>query len=218
VSYTGNGSGGATVGHGLSSVPHMYIVKRRDAGSSNWHVYHQGIGATKGLRLNLTNAENTTDIWQDTAPTSSVFSLGSSVDVNASGGTYIAYCFAEKKGFSKFGSYTGTSSEVFIYTGFKPKFILIKKTSEAASWHLFDTSRTVSNGGNQLNKILFPNLSNAEADDGYNYVDAVSNGFRCYSGPSGQGTETNKNGETFIYMCFAESPFVTSTGIPTTAR
>ena len=105
---------------------------------------------------------------------------------------------------------------MFIYTGFKPRFILIKKTSEAASWHLFDTSRTVSNGGNKLNKILLPNLSNAEVDDNYNHVDAYSNGFRCFSGPGGQGTETNKNGQTFIYMCFAEEPLVGDN--PATAR
>ena len=217
VSYSGSNSN-VTVGHGINT-PKMIFIKNRTS-TSSWTVYHESIGNGHRLVLNSSGAKESTNQFSfGTSPTSSVFALGGGYnDVCASGQNYVAYCFAEKKGYSKFGSYTGTSSQVFIYTGFKPKFILIKKSSETASWHLFDTSRTASNGGNQLNKILFPNLSNAEADDSYNYVDANSNGFRCYSGPSGQGTETNKNGETFIYMCFAESPFVTSTGIPTTAR
>ena len=215
VSYTGNGTGGATVGHNLSSVPHMYIVKRRDVGSSNWHVYHQGIGATKGLRLNLTNAENTTDIWQDTAPTSSVFSLGSSIDVNASGGSYIAYCFAEKKGYSKFGSYTGNGNAdgTFVYTGFKPAWVLCKQSSGSGyGWTLFDNKRA---GYNQNNYTLQPDGSAGENTGGGNgRIDLLSNGFKQRSTDAG----VNGNGSTYIYMAFAENPFVTSTGVPATAR
>ena len=215
--FTGTGSA-ATVGHGLGAVPKMYIVKNLSTGSTQWRVYHASLGATKHMALDATQAVGTASgVFNNTEPTSSVFSVGTDDAANKSGDNLIAYAFAEKTGYSKFGSYTGTSSEVFIYTGFKPRFILIKKTSEAASWHLFDTSRTVSNGGNQLNKILFPNLSNAESDDAYNYVDAVSNGFRCFSGPSGQGTETNKNGQTFIYMAFGQS-LVGSNNVPCTAR
>ena len=214
--FTSPGSGTFTFGHGLSSAPKVVILKRRD-GSQNWIVGHDSAGWGYWLKLNDTDAKlSNTSMWQNTAPSSSIVSLDTS-QIGTSN-TFVAYCFAEKQGYSKFGSYTGTSSQVFIYTGFKPKFILIKKSSEGASWHLFDTSRTVSNGGNQLNKILFPNSSNAESDDAYNYVDAVSNGFRCFSGPSGQGTETNKNGHTFIYIAFSESSFVNSNGIPNNAR
>jgi len=213
VSFTGTGAN-ATVGHGLGVTPKWIIVKSR--GVENWRVYSSYLGATKAMLLNGTNAEDTDSSYWNGEPTSSVFTVGTNAGTNGSSVNMIAYCFSDVQGYSKFGSYTGTSSEVFIYTGFKPRFILIKKTSEAASWHLFDTSRTVSNGGNQLNKILFPNLSNAEVDDNYNYVDAYSNGFRCFSGPGGQGTETNKSGQTFIYMCFAEEPLVGDN--PATAR
>jgi len=216
--WTGNGSAGATVGHGLGSAPKVVITKRYDGGTNNWVVGHGAIGFTKVIYLNTTaGSASDSGSWNNTAPSSTVFTVGSNNESNGNGYEFISYCFAEKTGYSKFGSYTGTSSEVFIHTGFKPKFILIKKTSEAASWHLFDTSRTVSNGGNQLNKILFPNLNNAEADDAYNYVDAYSNGFRCFSGPSGQGTETNKNDQTFIFMAFGQS-IVGSNNIPATAR
>ncbi len=214
VSYTGTNATG-TVGHGLGSTPKVVIYKNR-TDVTNWYFTTTVIdGSNDLLFLNTTEASQT---FSAPVATNSLLNLIANNDTNGSGDNIIAYCFAEKQGYSKFGSYTGTSSEVFIYTGFKPRFILIKKTSEAASWHLFDTSRTVSNGGNQLNKILFPNLSNAEVDDAYNYVDAYSNGFRCFSGPSGQGTETNKNGQTFIYMAFAEQPLVGTNNIPATAR
>nr|BAR39391.1 hypothetical protein [uncultured Mediterranean phage uvMED] len=218
IKYIGNGTAGHQIPHHLGAVPKMIILKNITGGSENWYVYHASLGNNKDLLLNLTNdATGTVTTWNNTTPTSTVWTMSDQSAINSTDGNdHIAYCFAEKTGYSKFGSYTGTSSEVFIYTGFKPKFILIKKTSEAASWHLFDTSRTVSNGGNQLNKILFPNLSNAEVDDAYNYVDAYSNGFRCFSGPSGQGTETNKNGQTFIYMAIAEEPLVGDN--PATAR
>ena len=218
VSYTGNGTGGATVGHGLSSTPHMYIVKRRDVGSSNWHVYHQGIGATKGLRLNLDNAENTTDIWQDTAPTSSVFSLGSSIDVNASGGSYIAYCFAEKQGFSKFGSYTGNGSTdgTFVYTGgMKPAFLIVKKTDSVNSWVMFDNKRSSSGGSNEIDFSLTANSSDAEETGTTSSdVDFCANGVKIREDNGG----VNASGGSYIYMTFAENPFVTSTGVPATAR
>jgi len=212
--YTGNGTGGATIGHGLGSVPHMYIVKRLDAGSSNWHVYHQSIGATKGLKLNLTNAESTSDIWQDTAPTSSVFSLGSSVDVNASGGTYIAYCFAEKTGYSKFGSYTGNGNAdgTFVYTGFKPNWVMIKETSGVGGWRIFDNKRP---GYNEPYALLADN-SDAETETGAsrNKIDQLSNGFKLRF----QYNDTNGAGGSYIYMAFAEAPLVGSNNVPCTAR
>jgi len=210
--YTGNGTGGATIGHGLGSVPHMYIVKRLDAGSSNWHVYHQGIGATKGIRLNLTNAENTTDIWQDTAPTSSVFSLGSSVDVNASGGTSIAYCFAEKTGYSKFGSYTGNGNAdgTFVYTGFKPAFVIIKQSSgSGTSWNIWDNKRL---GYNTKNYQLEANTTGVE-NTSLERLLITSNGFKCIT----DNAQINGSGNTYIYMCFGQS-LVGSNNVPCTAR
>jgi len=216
ISYTGNGSGGATVAHGLGSIPHMYIIKRRDTGSSNWHVYHQSIGATKGLRLNLTNAENTTDIWQDTAPTSSVFSLGSSIDVNASGGTYIGYIFSEVKGYSKFGSYTGNGNAdgPFVYTGFKPAWVMIKRTDTANDWNIQDSKRTDYNG--KQTTSLQANTTSNESTIGTDFRrDMLSNGFKIRN----DGAETNASGGTYIYMAFAESPFVNSSGaVPNNAR
>jgi len=210
--YTGNGTGGATIGHGLGSVPHMYIVKRLDAGSSNWHVYHQSIGATKGLKLNLTNAESTSDIWQDTAPTSSVFSLGSSVDVNASGGTYIAYCFAEKTGYSKFGSYTGNGNAdgTFVYTGFKPAFVIIKQSSgSGTSWNIWDNKRL---GYNTKNYQLEANTTGVE-NTSLERLLITSNGFKCIT----DNAQINGSGNTYIYMCFGQS-LVGSNNVPCTAR
>jgi hypothetical protein len=203
ISYTGNGSGGATVAHGLGSVPHMYIIKRRDTGSSNWHVYHQGIGATKGLRLNLSNAENTTDIWQDTAPTSSVFSLGSSVDVNASGGTFIGYIFSEKQGYSKFGSFTGNGSSdgSYIHLGFKPAWVMIKRTGGVQDWIILDNKRPEYN---ETNRALYANANydDTGTDKG---IDILSNGFKLRKNHAAINYSEN-----YIYMAFAESPFVTA--------
>ena len=223
IKYTGNGTAGHTIPHHLGVQPQLVICKRLGQ-YGQWVVGSMALPNQfeQFLELDLTGAAQTSSLrWNNTDPSSSVFTVGSTADTNQDGTTIIAYSFAEKKGYSKFSSYTGTSSQIFNYTGFKPRFILIKKTSEGASWQLFDTKRTSSNGGNVLNYIIYPNLSNSEDDDAYNYIDAYANGFRCFSGPGGQGTETNKNGQNFIYMAFAENPFVTSTGngsIPTTAR
>jgi hypothetical protein len=210
VSYTGNGTGGATVGHGLGIVPKWYFVKRRDSGTSNWHVYHASNAPTEDIRLNLAEAVFTTNIWNDTAPTSSVFSLGSSVDVNASGGTYIAYCFSEVKGFSKFGSYTGNGNAdgTFTYLGFKPAFVIIKQTNAAGeNWFICDNKRA---GYNAENNRLMPNLTTAEQLD--SPIDILSNGFKARE----TGAKVNASGSTYIYMAFAEEPLVGDN--PATAR
>ena len=143
ISYTGTGSAG-TVAHGLGVAPEMYIVKRRDADGHSWPVYTSTLGATKQLRLSGTNAEITAagiTIWNNTEPTSSVFSVGTNTDSNASSGTYIAYCFASVDGYSKIGSYTANSNAdgPFVYTGFRPAWLLIKKTDGSASWWLVDS-------------------------------------------------------------------------------
>ena len=133
VSYTGNATAGATIGHGLGATPQWVIVKNR-INAQNWFIYHIGIGATKVIYLDLTNAPQTlTQGWNDTAPTSSVVSLGTEAGTNQSGSNMIAYCFAEKQGYSKFGSYTGNGNAdgTFVYTGFKPAWVMIKNTSRS---------------------------------------------------------------------------------------
>jgi len=210
VSYTGTGSN-ATVGHGLSSAPKMIIVKDRSA-AKNWTVYHIGVGNDKDILLDVTNAENTSTAWNNTTPTSSVFSIGTLGNVNTSSNNYIAYCFAEKKGYSKFGSYTGNGSTdgTFVYTGFKPAFILIKPTDIVGNWPLWDNKLRPAN--NVGNNFLYADLNNAQ--DSSNGFDMLSNGFKNRT----SSNLINGSGNNYIYMAFAENPFVTSTGIPTTAR
>ena len=210
VSYTGTGSN-ATVGHGLGVVPNLIFIKRRD-GAGDWTSYHSVLGSTKFMRLNSTIPAGTQSTYfQDTDPTSTVFSIGSAGDVNTSSGTHIAYCFADKKGYSKFGSYTGNGNAdgTFVYTGFKPAFILVKdSTGSGNNWFIWDNKR---DGYNVVNRYLRPNLSNAEGY--YEAIDILSNGFK------NRNTSGSANGsQTYIYMALAESPFVSSGGIPTTAR
>jgi len=202
VTYTGN-STGATVGHGLGVSPGMIIIKNR-ASASNWRVWQKSFSSlTQGyLSLNSTNAINTdATIWNNTAPTSSVFSVGNDSSVNTSPNTYVAYCWAEIAGFSKFGSYVGNgnSNGPFVYTGFRPKFILTKRSSTAGAWHIYDTSRSTYN---LASVYLVPNASDAEYS-GDNQMDILSNGFKLRSSNTG----TNENGTTIIYAAFAENPF-----------
>ena len=209
VSYTGNGSAGATIGHSLGSVPSLMIVKRR-SNTEDWRIYHKTLGATKYLNFNTNASASATNRWNDTEPTSSVFSIGDHASVNFSGDDYVAYLFAEKKGFSKFGSYTGNGSTdgTFVYTGFKPAFVILKHTDATGNnWRMFDNKRDVDN---IVEKPLYPSVNNAEATG--DSLDFLSNGFKLRT------TSNAKNDGSYIYMCFAESPFVTSTGIPTTAR
>ena len=210
VSYTGNGSSGATIGHGLGSKPRFIVAKMRDS-ANNWLVQHGSLGATKRLLLDTTLAESTQPFWGNTEPTSDVFSVGSVDLVNQSGNTYIAYCFAEKKGYSKFGSYTGNgnSDGTFVYTGFRPAFLIIKRTNASNNWHMYDNKRDTYN---VADAVLYPNLSNAEGTD--TTVDFLSNGFKLRTAIN----FANGSGDSYIYMCFAENPFTTSTGIPTCAR
>jgi hypothetical protein len=212
VSWTGTGTTG-TVGHGLGVAPSFYIVKRRNADGFDWFCYHKSLGATKFILLDTTGAEQTSDLWNDTSPTSTVFNVKTQGSVNASGGTYIAYCFAEIKGYSKFGSYTGNGSTdgPFVYTGFKPAFVMFKNSTTAGTnWQINDSARDTFN---VMNKRLAPSTSDAEATD-YNFGDFLSNGFKIR-----QTDQTwNKSGDTYIYMCFASNPFVTSGGISVTAR
>jgi hypothetical protein len=217
VTYSGNSTAGATVGHGLGATPGMIIVKGRDA-TIDWNVYHHkntSAPETDYLKLNSTDA--TTDSsarWNDTAPTSSVFSLGTQTGVNA-GFNYVAYCFAEKKGYSKFGSYegTGNANGTFVYTGFKPAWVLLKISSgTTGAWTLFDNKRDPFN---EVDNRLFPDSSGVEADG--NDCDFLSNGFKHRTTGSG----TNGSGYSYIYMAFAENSFVANdsgTAVPVVAR
>ena len=223
VSYTGTGSA-TTVGHGLGSAPSMIIVKNRDSGTDIWTVYHVGTDASipqnKFMQLDDTSAVTDSTLpWNDTAPTSSVFTIGTYSSTNGSSQNMIAYCFAEKKGYSKFGSYTGNGDSSgngpFIYTGFKPAWIMIKNASTGSSyWLMVDNKRDTFN---VTTKKLYANINNGEFDDTHYNFDFLSNGFKLKS--TSTTTNYNNSGDTYIYMSFAESPFVTgASGIPTTAR
>jgi len=199
VTYTGNGTAGATIGHGLGVAPRMIIVKRRDA-VAQWNVYHASVGATGRLYLNATDATNTsTAPWNDTTPTSTVFTVGTATDTNTSASTIVAYCFAPVAGYSAFGSYTGNGSAdgPFVYLGFRPKFIMFKRTDSANVWSILDSTRDTYN---VTNLSLYPNNSIAE-ETGKN-VDFLSNGFKQRQTDGGW----NASGGTYIYAAFAENP------------
>jgi len=209
--YTGDGTSGATIGHGLGVTPKWILVKRLNAADA-WLVYHPSLGATKYLILDTTAAQATsTSIWNDTAPTSSVFSVGNNTAVNASGSTYVAYCFAEKKGFSRIGKYKGNGSAdgTFVYTGFKPAFVLYRNYEITESWMINDSQRL---GYNPNNAFLFPNATQAESN--VTRIDILSNGFKFKTTDNGQ----NGNGYDYIYMAFAEKPIVSSNDVPGVAR
>jgi hypothetical protein len=202
VTYTGNGTTGATIGHGLGVAPKMMIVKLR-SGDNSWAVYHSSIG-TNYMLLNSTLVSTAASAIWNAAPTSSVFTVGNDLIVNTNGGTYVGYCWSEIAGFSKFGSYTGNGSAdgPFIYTGFRPKFVLVKSSSLAGqNWNIFDTSRDTYNVEGQY---LAANTSNAEGT--LATLDGLSNGFKIRT----SGNYANANGETYIYMAFAENPFKNS--------
>lgn len=207
VTYTGTGAN-ATVGHGLGVAPSMIIIKNRTLGTENWAVYHTSTGAAYWLLLSGTNAAiNNTTIWQNTSPTSSVFSLGPISNSNVSGSNFVAYCFAAIKGYSAFGSYTGNGSTdgPFVYTGFRPRFIMAKNATTggaAYDWDMVDTSRNPYNPGSQL-ADLAANLSRAEQTIGGTNLDILSNGFKMRSTDG----VMNGNGNTIIYAAFAENPF-----------
>jgi hypothetical protein len=203
VTFTTQSSGTATVGHGLGVAPSMIITKLR-TDASNWNVFHSSVGNTGILNLNTTGATTTnSQYWNNTSPTSSVFTTGTWYTGSL---TAVAYCFAQIAGYSAFGSYTGNGSSdgPFIYTGFRPKFFMTKITSAAGyDWIITDTSRDTYNVSGLC---LEANLSNAESTNGGAFSsqsDILSNGFKIRN----SGTGANGSGGTYIYMAFAESPF-----------
>jgi len=213
VTYTGSASA-ATVGHGLGVAPKFLIVKSRSLAGTAWGVWTSAFGGTASstdyVTLNTTGAKGyagALDFWNNTPPTSSVFSVGTQATINQNGTTYVAYCWSEVAGYSKFGSYTGNGSAdgPFVYCGFRPRFVLIKCSSTGGAyydWVMYDTSRMT------YNVCTFPlaaNLSSAESSFTPNYeIDILSNGFKARNAG---GNSTNINGATYIYACFAENPF-----------
>ena len=219
VTFPSDNTAGRTVAHGLGAAPTFIITKGR-AQTSSWYTYHKEAGANKWLTLNSTNAAATnTGIWGNTHPTSSIFTIGNNETGYNNGGDNdsIAYCFAPIQGYSKFGSYTGngTSSSAdfdgpFVYTGFKPAWIMTKRSSSSGgSWAIVDNKRDTIN---PTQIALFANTNGA--DDTDKKVDFLSNGFKLRNSRD----DFNTDGVTYIYMAFAEHPFVSSEGVPTTAR
>ena len=201
VTYTGTGPA-ATVGHGLGVAPSFIIIKSR-SNSDNWYAYHSSIGNTVSLNPNLSDAAYTSSTyWNNTSPTASVFTIGTIP--SQSGWTYIAYCWAAVPGYSAFGRYTGNGSTdgPFIYTGFRPRFLMIKRTDTAGNnWVILDTSRDTYNAAGLY---LYPNLSSAQDDyrASTGPIDILSNGLKQRSTLS----NVNASGGTYIYAAFAENP------------
>ena len=212
--YTGTGSNG-TIGHGLGAVPKFIMIKETNQGGRSWRVYHKDLGNTQLMYLNTNGAPSSdTTAWNSTTPTSSVFSVGTSGGVNASGSTYIAYVFADVQGFSKIGgSYIGNGSSdgPFIWTnGMKPSWVMIKKSSSSDPWVIFDNKRAPYN---YFDKLIYPDSNEAEsgaAERG----DFLSNGIKLRS----NHTFFNGSGITYTYTAFAEAPFVNSKGVPCNAK
>jgi hypothetical protein len=202
VTYTGTGSA-ATVGHGLGVAPSFYVVKERSGSSYNWNSYHVALGNTKYIALNTTDAQGSVvALWSDTSPTSTVFSISSAAAVNTSATTYVAYCFAEVAGYSKFGSYTANANAdgPFLYTGFRPAFIMLKRyDASGAPWTMIDVVRSPYNAAVLE---LDANATTAEYSAG-NGMDILSNGFKLRDG----SYFNSSNGNVFLYMAFASHPF-----------
>ena len=220
VSYTG--AGATTYGHGLNATPNVIIIKKRtsDSGNNNWFVYHDKVitagGSNKSfLTLNETGALTSNgSATTFTSVSSATFGVGTDNIISESSHEFIAYVFAEKKGYSKFGSYTGNGNAngTFVYTGFKPAFVLGKRTDSGGGWWILDSKR--SGGFNLNDEYLLANDSQTEADDGSFASDFLANGWKARA----TNGNFNASGGSYIFAAFSENPFVTSSGVPATAR
>ena len=217
--YSGTGSA-STIGHGLGAAPGLIFLKRRTSSAAGWAVYHHANTAapeTDVMYLNTySGTADDSTIFNDTAPTSTVFSIGTDGAVNGSGDTYMSYAWAEKQGYSKFGTYVGNGNNdgSFVYLGFRPAFLMTKSHVDAGdnNWHMMDNKR---NGFNLENHLIQADLAVAEeTGSGYQWIDFLSNGFKAINSVG----STNSNGATYLYIAFAEAPFVSSNGIPGNAR
>ena len=215
VSYTGNETSGATIGHGLGAVPSMIMAKRRNSGN-NWGVYHHRHGNNKGLYLDENGTGATSSaFWNDTTPTSTVFTLGDSATVNGSSDTYIAYCFADVKGYSRISSFVGNADTdgPWVFCGFRPSFVLIKNTSASEHWRIYDNKRDTYN---HMYHVIYANDNGAEStvNNASEEIDFLSTGFKIRS----SAAQLNGSGNTIFFMAFAEAPFVNSKNVPNNAR
>ena len=212
VTYTGTGSN-ATVGHGLGVAPDLIFVKLT-SGSGDWTIYSSTLGNTKYLRLNGDIAAGTqSTYWQDTSPTSTAFSIGTAGDVNTSSGSHVAYCFTSIQGYSKFGTFLGDGQTdgPFIYTGFKPAWVMTKNASSAGGWAIMDSGR---NPNNVQNKYLIANTADVQGTGSSFDIDSNSNGFKIRA----NNGNINANGDTILYMAFAENTLVGTNNIISLAR
>jgi len=215
ITYTGTG-GSETLGHNLGVAPDMWIIKRR-SGTGSWAVGFNDssiLGGTSNyLILQSTGATSTyNNFWGSSPANSNVMRIAGDSTIGGSGSTYVAYAFAEKQGYSKFGKYVGNSNDngTFVYLGFKPRWLMIKSTQAGMSWDIIDTARSTSN---VMDDYLTANTTDPEGTSSTKNIDFLSNGFKCRD-----DNNINFSDHTYIYMAFAENPFTTSTGIPTTAR
>jgi len=218
VKWTGTGSAG-TIGHGLGAVPKTIWVKKTSQGD-DWFIWHEALGAQGKINLNNSNAkQNDTGYWNNTLPTNQVFSVTSNGANNATGQVYIAYCFTNITGYSNFGTYIGNGSSstapfvggTFVYTGFKPAFVMGKYIDGSGDWYLWDSKRL---GYNRDNNKIKPNTNGAETTE--DWIDLYANGFKFFNNSG----DFNYAGYSFLYMAFAEEPLVANVGqsIPATAR
>ena len=213
IDYVGTGGAG-TMAHGLGAVPHLMIVKSRD-GAYSWAVYHHKNASdpeTDRLLLDTNDAIDDSDAeWNDTAPTSSVFTIGTGNSPNRDGDDYIAYLWSEKQGYSKFGGYTGNGATdgAFVYTGFRPAYLLVKRFNTTGEWGVFDHKRNTFNVATAQLKV---NATEVEEVNGA--VDFCANGFKLRE----TSVFMNGDGDTYVYVAFAEAPFVNSNGVPGNAR
>jgi hypothetical protein len=217
VTWTGSGAN-ATIGHGLGVTPKMIIIKRLNGGN-DWIVYHASLeNASYYISLNGTGGQTqAANVFNSTAPTSSVFSVGTSTATNSGSQTYIAYCFADIQGYSKFANLRGNGNAdgPFIYTGFKPAFVMQKEYSQGSTvWFMWDSKRDIINVANRTVEANSAAAEGSTASGATNWIDILSNGYKIRN----TGSHLNASGRQYIYMAFAQNPFVATSGLPATAR
>ena len=215
IKYTGNGTAGHTIPHHLGVAPSMIITKIISGDTASWYVYHKSLGNTKLIVLNTTAAVSTSNAWWNaTTPTSSVFTVGDQTGNNSNNNPIISYNFAEKTGYSKFGSYVGNGNAngTFVYTGFKPAFVIVKRDNGSENWTMHDNKRSTSNGFNPVDKTLHPNQNYSTSTGTARGMDLLSNGFK-FTGTD----EGNISSNTYIFMAFGQS-IVGTNNVPCIAR
>ena len=210
--YTGTGTDGDTIGHGLGAVPNWIWIKARSIANDQtiYHSANTSAPETEFLAMQGTDATSDSSTrWSDTAPTSTLITLGNNAGVNGNTYTYVGYAFAEKQGYSKFGKYTGNNDAdgTFVYTGFKPAWLMVKRSSAVQGWLIWDSKRA------SVNTASAPLTANETSSEDTPDADLLSNGFKLRTADT-----SNNAASTYIYMAFAEHPFVSSEGVPTTAR